>query len=156
MLIGEIVLHTTKKLTVEVLVHYNSYSLLNKRRCHVQCTYIIYHYHCKMNCIIIQFERSEQIAIVGVYKHYFCNVNVPTVIWKDCFVPATNRCLVGTLITVWWKARSAENAECGKRGVWKMRSVENEKCEKWEVWKMRGIFIMHPVPFTPSSHAPHK
>ena len=27
--------------------------------------------------------------------------------------------------------RSAENAECGKRGVWKMWSVENEERDNW-------------------------
>ena len=35
------------------------------------------------------------IAIVGVYNYYFRNANVPTTIWKDCFVPANNRYLHG-------------------------------------------------------------
>ena len=64
--------------------------------------------------------------------------------------------LLGLVESAECGVRRAENEECGKRGVWKTRSVENVECGKCGVWKMRGIFIMHPVPFTPSSHAPHR
>ena len=55
-----------------------------------------------------------------------------------------------------------ENMEYGKYGVWKMGVWKMRVWKTWSVeecggaWKMRGIFIIHPVPFNPSSHAPHR
>ena len=45
-------------------------------------------------------EGEEGIVMFRVYKHCYCNANMPTIIyWKRPLCQGTNRSLVGTLIT---------------------------------------------------------